>query len=456
MISKSVWNIRFSLWLLVTASVLACCQRGSAQRARFGDSWVIPNGQIPPPAIGNPQNPAGASQTLPTLPPGSGVPAPPAGGQATSPVMPQLLPGGPAATPTAPGGTAGQPVLMQNQTFDPFAVQPGQPGTGLVTPGNYSTNPPPYIYPPPAGGASPATLPATTPGVYQPVQQGAWANSPTSWPNEAWARLKTSPVYRVLQRPRWRQTFIGASGTDYLGWNETDLATTLSIPNFLWTSQPIRISPGFTFNFWDGPSTPVTGADLPPRTYNAYLANDFSTAWDRNFGMELNVTVGVYSDFHSTNSHSVRVTGLGLGWFRLNNTNTIKVGIEYLDRVHTKLLPAVGLFIYPTPDLKLDIYFPRPRLAQRLPNLGNYEVWGYIGGEYGGGSWTIERIGGMGDQADVNDIRAYLGVEWMCPSQVTGLFEFGYVFNRNIIYRSSPDVIYHMSDALMVRAGIAF
>lgn len=238
--------------------------------------------------------------------------------------------------------------------------------------------------------------------------------------------------------------------------NETDIATTLTLPNFLFTSQPLRISPGFIFHFWDGPDTVVTGADLPGQTYSAYLANDFSTPWNRQLGAEFNLTVGLYTDFDEVTSDSIRITGLGLGWYRLNNTTTFKLGVEYLDRVRIKMLPAGGFFIYPTPDLKLDIYFPRPKIAQRLPNLGNYEVWGYIGGEYGAGSWTIKRMGGMGDQADVNDIRAFAGLEWMGPRQVTGFLEAGYVFNREIVYLSTQNVATDIDDTFMLRAGLAF
>ncbi len=442
MFGKSGPKIRICAWLLTAASIAGAAAPVSAQRARFGDSFVIPNGQIAPPLIQpapntgpNPvQNPAMSQPAI--------VPPPPA--TLPPPVLPQLTPNLPA------GATAGQPVLIQQQVFDPFAIQPGNPMGGLATPETQSVQPPPFIYPPPAG-----TL--TAPGTaYQTPAGSPFANSASAWPNEAWARLQQSQVYRLLERPRWRNTFIAAPGDNYLGWVESDIATTLAIPNFLWSTQPLRISPGFTFNFWNGPDTAVTGADLPPRTYNAYLANDFSTPWDRNFGAEINVTVGVYSDFNVTNSDSIRITGLGLGWFRLNNTNTFKIGIEYFDRVSTKLLPALGFFIYPNPDLKLDVYFPRPRLAQRLPNLGNSEVWVYVGGEYGGGSWTIERLAGFADQADVNDIRAFIGVEWVGPRRVSGLFELGYVFNREIIYRSDPATSYEMSNALMVGGGIAF
>ncbi len=447
----------------------------SAQRPRFGDSFVIPNAQIGPPLIAAPPvAPQGAAAIVPTFP---SMTNPGAGGYSSvyGPPLQQTIPGSIQPPPQTfpqqvPGPTTGSPVLIQRQVFDPFATQPGSfalgaPPPGATIPANPSVTPPPFIYPAPAGGPpiDPSMAPANY-GVYQPgatpwynANNGASSNSPDAWPNEFWNRIKSSDVYRLLERPRWRHTYIAPSGGDrYLGWNESEIATTLTIPNFLFASQPLRLSPGFVFNFWEGPDTFVTGVDLPPRTYDAFLAADYSTPWNRPFGIETNLTVGVYTDFKHVTTDSIRITGLGLGWVRLNNTTTFKLGVEYLDRISTKLLPAIGFFIYPNSNLKLDIYFPRPRLAKRLPSLGNYEVWGYIGGEYGGGSWTFEPPGMTGDQFDENDIRAYAGLEWMGPRQVTGLFEVGYVFERELIFKSAPDTQIEIDSSYMLRAGIAF
>jgi hypothetical protein len=346
---------------------------------------------------------------------------------------------------TAPPVTPGTPSLIQPPGYDPFATPSSAPPVlppVIIPDGTQPTTPPQFIYPPP--------------GTATYGSSGPWPNSAEAWPSQAWAQMTSSSVYRLLERPRWRQTYLSRSGANGLGLNETDLATTINCPNFLGCTQPLRISPGFIFHWWDGPDTAVTGADLPPRTYSVYLATDYSTPWDRPVGGEFNVTVGLYSDFASVNSNSVRVTGVGLGWFRISNTTSLKLGIEYLDRVRVKMLPAGGFFIYPTPNLKVDVYFPRPKIAWRFPNVGNTETWGYLGGEYGGGSWTFDRLGGFNDQGDVNDVRIFGGLEWMGPRQVAGFFEVGYVFDREIVYRSNPDNRIDVDDAVMLRAGIAF
>jgi len=83
-------------------------------------------------------------------------------------------------------------------------------------------------------------------------------------------------------------------------------------------------------------------------------------------------------------------------------------------------------------------------------------MWSYVGGEYGGGSWAIERIDGSDDQVDINDVRAFVGIEWIGPRRVTGFFDFGYAFERELVYASDPSNSLDLQDTLMIRSGLAF
>ncbi len=288
-----------------------------------------------------------------------------------------------------------------------------------------------------------------------PAQSGAWPNSSTAWPNQAWSRLRNEWLPRLSEHPRVRHTYLYGDNGDDLQIHDVELATTLAIPGFLWSRQPLRISPGFIFHFWDGPETAVTGVDLPAQAYSAFLAFDYISALNQPIGAELNFTVGMYTDFDHVTTDSMRLTGVALGWIRMDNTTTFKFGAEYLDRLDIKLLPAVGFFMMPTADLKVDLFFPRPKIARRIPNSLNLEAWGYIGGEYGGGSWTIERIGGMGDQVDINDLRVFIGTEWLGRRGVTGFLEVGYAFERELFYKNLPAAV-SISETFMVRSGLAF
>ena len=248
----------------------------------------------------------------------------------------------------------------------------------------------------------------------------------------------------------------GNNGNE-LNINDIEVATTATLPNFLRGSQPLRISPGFIFHYWDGPDSDVfPNFDLPARAYSAYLAFDHITDLAQDNGIETNFTVGYYSDFNNTSSDAIRLTSKLLGWRRINPYTVAKLGIEYFDRVDVKLLPAGGFYLTPNSDMKFDLYFPKSKLAHRIPNIGDLEAWAYIGAEYGGGSWAIERRNGDRDQADINDVRAYLGLEWIGPRRVTGFFEFGYAFDREIVYRSNALDKLDLQDTLMVRSGLAF
>jgi len=269
--------------------------------------------------------------------------------------------------------------------------------------------------------------------------------------------MRNDVMPRFLERPRWRQTWLagGSAGND-LDMLETEIATTMTFPGLQSNLAAIRISPGFIFHFLNGPDTLITGYDLPAQVYSSYVAFDLATDPRKQAGMEADLTVGVYTDFENISSDSIRLTGTGLGWVRVNPYTVFKLGIEYYDRVKVKMLPAFGFFMQPNSEMKVDLYFPRPRVSHKMPGLGNYEIWGYVGGEYGGGSWTIERLGGMDDQVDINDVRAFAGFEWTGPRKVTGFIEGGYVFEREMLYRSDPTMPLNIRDTIMIRTGIAF
>lgn len=269
---------------------------------------------------------------------------------------------------------------------------------------------------------------------------------------------------KAVRDLRVRYTYIPGEPTtngNELNINDLETAVTFSFPNFLHSGEPLNVSPGFVFHWWGGPATAT--ADLPPRAYSTYLEFDWITNQQQRIGGEVDFAVGIYSDFNKINTNSLRYTGTGLGWFRLTDNLVIKGGIEYLDRVDIKLLPAGGLFWTPNDDVRWEIYFPRPKLSQRLTTLGNTDIWWYVAAEYGGGSWTVERsvgsLAGASDQVDINDIRLYGGLEWFSRlATIRGFVEFGWVTERKLVYRfdPNPNANIKLRDSIMVRGGLAF
>lgn len=259
---------------------------------------------------------------------------------------------------------------------------------------------------------------------------------------------------RVLQSIDFEYTKLFDLGGDALGLDEAAISARLTKP-LVFEYAPLEFTPGFAVQYWDGPSVPF--ADLPPRTYSAFLDVGWQPQITENLSAELGVRPGVYTDFQETNSDSFRIKGRGLGLYRWRPDTQIVAGIVYLDRNKVKLLPAGGWIWTPSADVRWEVLFPQPKLAQRWTTIGNIEWWWYISGEYGGDAWTIERANGSQDAFDYNDIRVIAGLEFQPAPQiggVTGHIEIGYVWDRELIYVNGNQ--FNPDDTIMLRGGLSY
>jgi hypothetical protein len=370
-------------------------------------------------------------------------------------------------------------VTLQQPTFDPYATAPNAASIPPALPGapNLPGN---------AGAATPywQSPPATTPGFggaqgYPPsggLPPTAYPQQPPvlfpggmDMPYSGWPQAQPGPYLRLFQDLRFRYTWLaGESGPNKLEINEIDLATTVNFPNFMYSGLPLQVSPGFIFDFWSGPSLPPPNA-LPSRAYSAFVDFGWQPVLTPVIGADLTMGVGVFSDFKKVRSEAVRIYGTGLLVLNLTPTVTLKAGVNYLDRVDIKLLPAGGILWTPNSQTRFDIYFPRPKLAQYLTTIGNTDIWWYLNGEYGGGSWLLGStlpgadgmIGTMDDvsaqiNTDINDIRAGGGIEWNGHHGVRGFVEVAYVFERDVIYNSPVVANLSLDETIMMRGGLVY
>jgi hypothetical protein len=377
---------------------------------------------------------------LPTLAQRIQFGSPVADGAAAAPLSPASQPptwSTPPAGTIAPNTTA----APLSSTFDPYASPAAQAPSAFA--------------PPPAYGA-PAPYSPYAPSPYSPTPQAIYPDGIATPQILPPGGLDFAQPIRFLQEIRGRYTWLSPMGSQSLGVNDVETSATFAVPLFRAT-YPFLITPGFATHFFQGPVTQPPGfAELPPVTYDAYL----DTAWHPQItpwlGANLGVRVGAYSDFHTFNTQSIRIMGRGLGIITLTPNLQVAMGVVYIDRVLVKILPAGGLIWIPNPDARYEILFPNPKLARRWTTIGNTEVWLYASGEYGGGSWTIQRSDGSSDQVDYDDIRVSLGLETYGFRGLHSFFEVGYVFNRKIIYRDSPTPEYDASDTVMLRAGASY
>ncbi|MFN0019424.1 MAG: hypothetical protein ACKVP0_14255 [Pirellulaceae bacterium] len=435
--------------LIFTATVAAgtaCAQNSTIQFPRTGSIGTAP--ATIPPASGSPYGSSipsygGNGPITGNAGAGASISAPPASGYAAPPAF-------------SPPATVNTPY-----SFDPYSTAPGVPNPWSTTPA------------PATGSFAPPTSPFTTPssGTFTPPASGSPYINPGAYPSQSsnsvfpngmWGSNSNAQPFdynetlRLIQDVRLTETYVG-NGNDNdptdLNINDIVSAVTFAFPNFLGSGQPLFISPTFGIHLWDGPHS--IPADLPANAYSAFLDTQYATDPTQQLGAELGFRIGVYSDFNTMNSHSLRIQGLGLGTLKITPTMTLKLGVMYLDRNDIKILPAGGVLWQPSPQVRFDFFFPQPKLASYLTTVNNKEVWWYVAGEYGGGAWTIHRTANFSDRIDINDIRVSIGLE----TQGNGLNlfgEVGYVFDRRVVYVTNPADSFNPGNAFMVRLGFSF
>jgi len=369
----------------------------------------------------------------------------------------------------------GNAYAQQQRVRFPTAIDPNSPFYSEQSPAGAFTAPPAQSAAP---GFDPYVDPATQPPSLAPygASPGASASGPFAQPYNAQPLGPLSPAagasaappgqplpdgalaprQRFLQELHLDDTQLLRLGRRGLGINDVGLDGVFAVP-VLAVATPVFITPGFTYHSWNGPASGSFRGfpDLPPNAYDAYLDTSWHpqvTSW---FAADLDVRVGVYSDFGAVNGRSIRILGRGLGVFTLSPQWQVAAGVWYLDRLTVKLLPAGGVIWTPNQDTRFALTFPNPKLSERLFTIGNTDVWGYLAGEYGGGKWTIRRASGASDVVELNDLRALAGFEWFALSGVRGNAEIGYVFDRHIIYRSGTPSA-HPSDTVLFRAGLTY
>lgn len=265
---------------------------------------------------------------------------------------------------------------------------------------------------------------------------------------------------KALQEVRLDYHWFAGHGAQELGINDVELSAKFAIP-FLYNSEtPLLITPGFAVHYWEGPvSEGPNPAELPPRTYDAYL----DSAWNPQLlpwlGGELSFRVGVYDDFRrKVTLDSLRFMGTGLGVVSLSPNVKLKAGVMYLDRNYIKILPSGGIVWTPNQDVYFNILFPNPKIARRLFNSGNTQWWGYLSGDYGGGAWHITRRDPIThyDDFDYNDIRIAVGLEFKTFRNFSGLFEVGGALSRELRYRDLDPPAYFPHNTVYLRGGLAY
>jgi hypothetical protein len=203
---------------------------------------------------------------------------------------------------------------------------------------------------------------------------------------------------------------------------------------------------GFSVHFLDGPIV----TDMPARLFDFTIGYQTRRWITPNFGVDFVGRVGAFSDFEGSARDGVRFPSHAVSFTRINPELELLLGIDYLDRDDISLLPVFGAVWAPSEHVRIDAVFPRPCAAVQI---GESKEWLYLRGQLGGGTWAIERVppvnGSSNDNATYRDVRLALGFENRDTNVMWSSIELGYVFARQLSYRSSP-TDFDFGDAMML------
>lgn len=250
----------------------------------------------------------------------------------------------------------------------------------------------------------------------------------------------------VLQQIAVTETWIPRGDTG-LGFNDLATQAVFGFP-FFTREAPLVLTPAYEIHYVDGPTVP----DLPPRLHDASFQIRHMRKVSPLWGIDLAITPGWHGDFEADSGKTFRLPARVVTAYDWSPTTQLILGIAYLDREDVDFLPVGGIILSPDDATRVEAIFPRPRIARRFGFDGSIEDWVYLAGEFGGGSYGIERASGGPDVATLSDLRLITGIERKSPL-LNARFEFGYVFAREIEYLSGTPT-FEPDDTVMVRGGL--
>lgn len=276
--------------------------------------------------------------------------------------------------------------------------------------------------------------------------------------------------FSVFSRPLWadRSSFSWITSAGPGRFNIIDWESRPNADRMWWlgrwpTSHEAQIYThlGFNMHWWAGPvgngTAPVP--NLSPRLYDLYLDVTWAQRWTDRLTSEVRFRPGLYTDFRVTPPDAFRVPGQAITLFQACPELFLVGGIDHVQRNEIAVLPVAGFLWQPSPRWELRLTFPEPKIAFELSPREH--LWGYIGGEYGGGRWTHEHESNRGERVEYSDFRLTFGIEWrddylsnlaLLSTRSAAFLEMGYIFERRLRF-SGPSPAFDPEPAWLIRLG---
>lgn len=184
---------------------------------------------------------------------------------------------------------------------------------------------------------------------------------------------------------------------------------------------------GLAMHFLAGPDQ----TDMPPRLYN-FMAGYQKRNVIGDFAYDVAVAVNAASDFEGSSRKGIRFPAHAVGYLSLSDNVDLAFGADFLDWAAIHWLPVAGVIWCPTPDLRLELVFPSPRVDLQLTEIHRL----YLAGGLGGGTWAVERDNEVDDLVTYYDLRASVGLETASESGGWHAWEVAVLFDRELQFTS--------------------
>ncbi len=222
---------------------------------------------------------------------------------------------------------------------------------------------------------------------------------------------------------------------------------------------PPFLTAGYSFTSIDV-SRPL---DLPQSLHEFSLGLALMRRINDRWMARLMVTGVFASDFENNSSDAWRIRGGGFALYRPNDCWSFALGALATGRDDVPVVPAIGAIWDPTPELRINLMLPTPKISRLVIDTPTRQHWLYAGAGISGGAWAYQRVDGVDDRLSYREWRLALGWESM-PPRPPGSFiptgtvwnaEIGYVLGREFEFdRRRADI--SLNDALLLRTRIKF
>lgn len=205
------------------------------------------------------------------------------------------------------------------------------------------------------------------------------------------------------------------------------------------SEHPLLLTPDIEWTDFTFPDAfqPATGEKTS--LYSA--GGEVRTLMPLNERLMIDLAVGAHwnSDFSSSVSDSLRITGRGCAIVKTDASSRLIFGAAYSDISDWTVVPIAGILLKPSEDLLLDLYFPRPKIAKRLTCCedpkGETPYWAYLAGELDGNRWTFrskETAVPRDYKMTYYDWKLLGGIERRVMDEINWAVEGGLVFGRSL------------------------